>query len=118
MKKWFNSFGFALAGILLFFKTERNARIELVAACIAILLSIWLQIPAVEFSIILLCIGAVLSAEAFNSSIERLADHQTSEIKPHIKAVKDIAAGAVLIFSIIALVIGLIILGPKMLIAF
>ncbi len=113
MTKWFNSVKHALNGIVLFFRTERNAKIELVTAVFAIALSLWLQISKTEFCIILLCIGAVLSAEAFNSAIERLADKISPEIDTDIKAVKDMAAGAVLLFSIISLATGLIILGPE-----
>lgn len=115
MRKWFNSFGHALAGVLLLFKTERNARIELVAACIAIFLSVWLQISTLEFCIILLCIAAVFSAEAFNSAIERLADVQSPHIDPRIKAVKDIAASAVLMVAFASFVIGIIIMLPRIL---
>ncbi len=118
MKKWFNSFGHALDGIIFFFKTERNARIELFFSCIAISLSLWLQISHVEFCIILLCIAAVLSAEAFNSAIERLADIHHPGYDSRVKKVKDVAAGAVLLFSFIALLIGSLILGPEILLAF
>ena len=115
MRKWFNSFGHALAGVLLFFKTERNARIELVFACIAILLSVWFQISLLEFCIILLCIAAVFSAEAFNSAIERLADVQSQRLDPRIKAIKDIAAGGVLMVAVVSVIIGIIIMLPKIL---
>jgi diacylglycerol kinase len=114
MKKWFNSFGHAWTGILLFFRTERNARIEMVAACVAVGLSLWLQLSAIEFAIILLCIAVVLSAEAFNSTIERLADIHHPGIHPDIKALKDIAAGAVLIASILSFIIGLLLFVPKL----
>lgn len=114
MRKWFNSFGHAWKGILLFFKSERNARIELGAACIALGLSFWLQISIIEFGIILLCIAAVLSAEAFNSAIERLADFHHPGIHPDIKVLKDVSAGAVLIVSILSFIIGLLLFAPKL----
>jgi diacylglycerol kinase len=113
MRKWFNSFGHAWAGILLFFRTERNARIELVAAGIAVGLSLWLQLSAIEFAIILLCIAGVLSAEAFNSAIERLADFHHPGIHPDIKVLKDVSAGAVLIISLISLLIGIALFIPR-----
>jgi diacylglycerol kinase len=114
MRKWFNSFRHAAVGILLFFRTERNAKFELVAACLAIFLSLWLQISGVEFCIILICIAAVFSAEAFNSAIERLADMHGHNIDPRIKSIKDIAAGAVLIAAIVSFIAGLLLLGPRL----
>ncbi len=118
MKKWFHSFKFALSGIHLFFKTERNARIEFVAAIVALALSLWFQIPKIELCIILLCIAGVLSAEAMNSAIEKLADLHSPDIDPRIKVVKDMAAGAVLIMAVVALVVGIIILVPRMVLVF
>jgi diacylglycerol kinase len=113
MRKWFNSIRYASEGVYLFLKTERNARISLVAACMAIFLSLWLQISGIEFCIILMCIAAVLSAEAFNTAIERLADMHGYQIDPRIKSIKDIAAGAVLIVALCSLLTGLIIFGPR-----
>ena len=115
MRTWFNSFGHAWNGILLFFKSERNARIELIAACIALTLSFWLKISSIEFAIILLCIAGVFTAEAFNSAIERLTDFHHPGIHPDIKALKDISAGAVLIISLISLITGIVLFSPRIL---
>lgn len=86
----------------------------MVVAFATILLGLWLRISAFEFCVILLCIGAVLSAEAFNSVVERMADFQSRELHPEIKNIKDIAAGAVLIVAIVSLVIGLVIFVPRL----
>jgi diacylglycerol kinase len=112
MKKWLSSARHALHGLLFLVQTERNFRIELFFAFTAIVAGFWLRISVFEFCIVLLCIGAVLGAEAFNSAIERLADFHTREIHPEIKTIKDIAAGAVVMLSIISLIIGLIIFWP------
>jgi len=114
MKKWLNSAGHALRGITLFVRTERNARIEIFISVVVILLALYIDVSLVELAILLLCIGLVLAAEAFNSSIERMADYQSKEKHPEIKDIKDMAAGAVLISAIISLVIGVIILGPRL----
>lgn len=86
----------------------------MVLAFAALLLGLWLRISAFEFCVILLCIGAILSAEAFNSVVERMADFQSRELHPEIKNIKDIAAGAVLIVAIVSLVIGLVIFVPRL----
>lgn len=115
MKKWVNSARHALRGCYLLLQSERNARIELCFALLAFALGLWLQLPLVEWGIILLCIGGVLMAEALNSSIERLADLHTLEPNRDIRDAKDLAAGAVLIISLAALVCGAIIFIPRLL---
>ena len=115
MKKWFNSAGYALKGISSLLKSERNARIEFTAALLVVLLCTWLSISAIQWSCILFSIGAVLSAEAFNSAVEKLSDLYTREHHAGIGNIKDISAGAVLIACITSMVIGMIILGPLLL---
>lgn len=112
MKKWLNSAGHAYRGIVLFIRTERNARIEIFIAFVVMAFAIWLHVSFIEFAILLLCIGAVLSAEAFNSAVERMADFHSKEIHPEIRNIKDIAAGAVLISAIVSAMIGLLIFLP------
>jgi len=115
MKKLLSSAGYAIHGLALFVRTERNARIEISISVVVIILALCVKVSLVEWSILLLCIGLVLMAEAFNSAVERMADFQTKEKHPDIKSIKDMAAGAVLISAIISLVIGVIILGPRLL---
>lgn len=112
MKKWFNSAKHAFTGLVLLFRTERNARIELGAAILVLSLGIWLKLSAAEICIVLLCIGGVIGAEAINSAIERMADFQHQDIHPDIKSIKDMAAGAVLIMALISFATGLIIFIP------
>jgi diacylglycerol kinase len=114
MRQWLNSARHAVNGIARLLREERNARIELVMAVLAILLGIVTRIPRLEWLVILLCIGMVLAAEAFNAAIERLADLHTTERDERIKALKDLAAGAVLITSIAALAAGIVIFVPRL----
>ena len=65
-------------------------------------------------TIICLCIGLVLSAEAVNSAIEALADRVSPAYDEAIKRTKDLAAGAVLLLAIASAVVGLIIFLPKL----
>lgn len=62
---------------------------------------------------IVLAIGWVWMAEAFNTAIERLADRVSTERDPQIGIVKDLAAAGVLVSAIGAGVIGVLVLGPK-----
>lgn len=114
MKKWVNSARLAFRGIVLLIQTERNARIELAAACLALGLAFMLHLRPVEWCIILLSIGGVITAEAINSSIERVTNMYSTEQRQDIADIKDIAAGAVLVIAGIAFICGIIIFAPKL----
>jgi diacylglycerol kinase len=61
----------------------------------------------------LLCIGLVFGAEMMNTAIENVVDLASPELHPLAGKAKDIAAGAVLICTIVSVVIGLLIFVPK-----
>ena len=60
-----------------------------------------------------LLIGLVLAAEVINTTIENLVDMYTKDYNERAKVVKDTAAGTVLILAITAVIIGLMIFVPK-----
>ncbi|MCZ4245807.1 diacylglycerol kinase family protein [Pedobacter punctiformis] len=108
------SFSYAFNGLRLFFISEHNGRIHLVAAVVAIALSFYLHLSTFEWIAILSVIAAVLIAEILNTSVEKLADLVSTDIHPKIKIVKDLAAAAVLIAVILALAVGCFIFIPKL----
>ena len=109
------SFVCAARGLWLQVATEPNAQIHLVVTVIVLILSVWLQISAGEWCAIVTATAFVWIAEGLNAAVEAVADHVTTERHPLIARAKDIAAGAVLVASIAAAVIGLLVLGPKLL---
>jgi diacylglycerol kinase (ATP) len=112
MKNRIASFKFALNGIRLMFKSGPNFIIQLLIAILVISAGIYFQITAYEWTIILICIGGVLSAEIFNTAIEKIVDHLSPEKNKYAGEIKDLAAGSVLLFSIITAIIGIIIFYP------
>ena len=114
MRKWLTSARYAVQGIVWFFQKDRNGKIEFAFAVLAVMVSFLLHITAIEWCIILLCIGGVLATEMLNSSLEKLADQVTLERRPEIGKLKDMAAAAVLVMAIVSTIIGLIIFVPKM----
>ena len=118
MKNRLLAFVFALQGIKHGWKCEEHLRIHTLAAVVAIMLGILLRINLWEWCVVLLSIGIVISAELMNAAIERLADRITKEKDPLIGQAKDLAAGAVLIVSLVALVLGMIIFLPKLWLVF
>lgn len=112
MKNRIASFKFAFNGIRLMFKSGPNFIIQLLIAILVISAGIYFQITTYEWTTILICVGGVLSAEIFNTAIEKMVDHLSPEKNKYAGEIKDLAAGAVLLFSIITAIIGIIIFYP------
>ena len=96
-------------------KTQKNMRIHLSAAFIVLLMSWLLSISARELIYIIFAISFVLFAEMINTAVEKTVDLFMSTYHPLAKTAKNVAAGAVLIATINAVVVGLIILGKSLL---
>lgn len=118
IKRFFSSFFNAFIGIISAFKTEQNLLIEFIIAILTIVIGYLLGLSTLEYVIVLLAIGLVISMELINTSIEYAIDMSMPEIHPLAKLSKDISGGAVLFSSIIALIIGLIIYLPKIIALF
>lgn len=111
------SFRCAFAGLRDFLR-ERNARLQLLAAVLAIGLGLWLGLPRSEWVAIVLCCVLVLAAEAFNSALEKLADALHPAEHPLVGRAKDLAAGAVLLLALASLVVGGIVFFPRLWVLF
>lgn len=95
------------------FGSERNAKIHLVIFALTVAAGFWLDIDRVEWMIVLLASGAVIAAEAFNTAFEQTIDLVHPEFSEKAGRIKDIAAGAVLIVTCMAIACGIIIFLPK-----
>src|SRR3990167_8150240 len=90
------SFNHAFRGIGIVFRTQHNAWVHLFIAVLVILLGFWLKISYVEWMILILAIGSVLTAEAFNTAFEIDIDLTSPDHHPYARDTKDVSAGAVL----------------------
>jgi diacylglycerol kinase len=106
------SFGYAFAGLRTLVREEPNARIHLVAATLAIVAGLVLNITIADWRWVVLSIGLVLAAECANTAVERTCDVASSAYHPLVKAAKDVAAGGVLLSALTALVIGAMTFWP------
>jgi len=113
--KFIKSFSNAARGIAYLFKSQTNARIELIIASIVVISGILFKISSVEWVIILLCIALVLGFEGINTSLEIFADKLHPGFDNEIGKLKDVAAGAVLITAVVAAIIGFVIFVPHLL---
>ena len=107
------SFLFACQGVREAVRTERNIRIHLAMAFIVILFGWYFSLNSVEWLFILAAIAGTITLELVNSAIERVVDLATDQIHPLAKQAKDMAAGAVFIYALFSIVVGLIIFLPK-----
>lgn len=105
-----DSFRFAIEGIKLALKSERNLRIHLVLAIIIIALAILVRVSASDLAVLLLVISLVISTELINTAIEAVIDLVSPKWHHLAKVAKDTAAGAVLVTAVFAVAIGLLIL--------
>ena len=108
------SVGFAVKGMFLLLKTEASIQIQFVIALVVTGAGFYFNISATEWTIQLLAIGLVMGIEGANTAIEKLADYVQPEHDKKIGLIKDISAGAVMIVSILASIVGFVIYVPKL----
>jgi diacylglycerol kinase len=108
------AFRFALSGLWYTLRTQRNMRIHLAVASCVTILGLWLKLPADQWAVLALTSGLVLVSEMTNTVIENFVDLVCPDYHPLAKIVKDVMAGAVVLAAIVAIVVGLLILGPPL----
>jgi diacylglycerol kinase len=106
------SFVYAWRGIIYAVHTQRNMRVHIALAVVAIALGVALRISPVEFAMIFVAITGVFIAEMVNTVAEACVDLATQTYHPLARVAKDVAAGAVLVSAILAVVIALFIYVP------
>lgn len=113
MKSFLKAFAAAFNGVKICLISEINFRIHVVAAIAAAAAGIGLGISNSEWLVVIICTAAVVTAEMFNTAVEKLCNIVQPGIHPGIKQVKDIAASAVLVTAVTSVVCGCIIFIPK-----
>ncbi len=113
MSKFIKSVSYALQGILTIFSTQNNFKIHIVATLFVIISGLYFEVSNVEWALLMLTCGIVLSAEAFNTALEFLTDLVSPEFHPLAQKTKDAAAAGVLIVAFFSIIIFFYILFPK-----
>ncbi len=114
MRAFLRSFGYAFAGLGYAIRTQRNLRVHLAVAGLVILAGLILRVSAMEWAVLLLTIGFVISAELVNTVAELAVDLLTQEYHPMAKAAKDVGAAAVVVAALAAVGVGVAIFGPRL----
>lgn len=103
------SFRFAFLGGFHALRTERNLRIHLVAAVVVLVLAFAVGVPPADFTLLLLAIGLVVTAELLNTALEAAVDLWSPDYHPAAAVAKNVAAAAVLTSAIVSAAVGYIV---------
>ncbi|NLH63467.1 MAG: diacylglycerol kinase family protein [Erysipelotrichaceae bacterium] len=104
-----NKFKNAWSGILCAMK-HKSVLLQMILGCFAVIAGAFMQLSIVEWCLVVICIGSVIAAEMINTCIEKICDMYSLDTRMDIKMIKDIAAGAVLIVSMMALTVAIALL--------
>jgi diacylglycerol kinase len=107
--RWRQKFGAALRGIKLGIRGHSSFFVHFFFAALVVAAAIVLRCTLVEWCLLLGCIAMVLTAELFNSAMETLFRGLDAATKERTWPCLDIAAGAVLLASIAAAIIGAVV---------
>ncbi len=113
LKNFIKSFKYAIDGICLSIKAERNVKIHIIIMFLVIIAGFIFKINKYEWIVCIVCFAIVIGGELFNTAIERIVNVIIPYKDDKAKNIKDISAGAVLVLAIGAFIIGLIIFVPK-----
>jgi diacylglycerol kinase (ATP) len=109
----FESFNYAIEGIIHVLRTQRNMRIHFGVAVGVLVAALVLNVSRLELIALLLSIAFVLIAEMFNTAIEAAVDVASTSFDPMAKLAKDIGAGAVLIAALNAIAVGYLVFSGQ-----
>lgn len=107
------SFGYSLKGLFHVIVNETNVQIHLLALIVTTFAGYYFHITRIEWMIQTLVIAAVISAEFFNTAIEKIIDLLHPEKDERAGLIKDIAAAGVLVLAIGAVFVAYFIYGEK-----
>ena len=95
--------------------TERNFKVDLALAVLALALCALLRVEAWGWAAVIVCIGVQLAAETINTAIEAAVDLASPQIHPLAKRAKDCAAGAALITACASVAVACVVYVPALL---
>ncbi|MFH1386537.1 MAG: diacylglycerol kinase family protein [bacterium] len=112
-KRFLKSVKYAGVGAQHALRTQRNIRIHLAIAILVFIGAGWLGSSPIEMAVILLAIFFVITAELFNTAIEETIDLVKPYQHPLAALIKNVSAAAVLLAAVGALIVGVLVLVPK-----
>ncbi|MDD5456719.1 MAG: diacylglycerol kinase family protein [Candidatus Margulisbacteria bacterium] len=113
-RNFFSSLYYALSGLYYAFVRERNFRVHLIIAILVIIAGLFFKISRFDWILLTIAISIVVITELTNTAIEFTVDLFTKKEHIRAKLAKDVAAGAVLVASVFAVVIGFLVFYNKL----
>jgi diacylglycerol kinase (ATP) len=110
----YQSFGHAFRGWEYALRTQPNTWIHAGITVAVFLMAFWLQLPARDWAVLLVMTAVVWVAEFFNTAVETVVDLASPQQHLLAKISKDVSAAAVLGAALIAVLVGLLLLGPPL----
>jgi diacylglycerol kinase len=110
-----NAFRYAFHGWWYVIRTQRNAWIHALASVVVFILVMWLRLSLRDAALIVICVAMVWTAEFINTALEAVVDLASPAHHPLAKVGKDVGAAAVLIAALSSVLVGLLVLGPPLL---
>jgi undecaprenol kinase/diacylglycerol kinase (ATP) len=98
--------------------TTPNLLIHFVVTVLVIVAGIYFKVSEIEWIALIFAIGFVIVTEVLNTAFEIDINLTSPNYHPFARDTKDVAAGAVLLSVIIAIIIGIIVFLPKILVLF
>ena len=114
MTAFLRSCGYALRGIWFAAHAQRNFRIQLLAAAVALIAGVRLHLGVEEMAILGITVTVVIAAELFNTALEYLLNVLEARDHPIVRTAKDVAAGGTLAAVIGSVGVGLLLFGPRL----
>jgi diacylglycerol kinase len=114
MHHWLEKFANAFRGIRAGTRGQGSFAFHLLAAILVVAAGVLLKVDLIEWAVLALCIGGVLTAELFNSALEAMARGVSRRPDPDLGEALDIASAAVLLASLAAAAAGSIVLGHRL----
>lgn len=113
LKSVINKFKYAFKGLIHGLCHDHSISLQWLIGLIVIFFCLFIDMSLIEYSIIVICIGLVISFEYINSAIEELCDMICETYDDRIKKIKDYASGAVLCMSIASALVAILLIATK-----
>jgi diacylglycerol kinase (ATP) len=107
------SVGYAFKGAYHLISTEASLKVQFAIGILMTIAGFYFGLSTTEWIVQILVIALIMAFEGINTAIEEMADFIHPDFNKKIGLIKDISAGAVFIFAIAAIIIGLLIYVPK-----
>lgn len=114
LKKYRDKFRYAFAGLFDGARHDRSIQNQLLIAILVVVVCCFLPLTTMEWMLIIVMIGLVITMEYLNSAIEQIVDVICPTYDIRAKKIKDYAAAAVLVISICAAIVGIFIIGGNL----